>query len=220
MERETLFRLSLGYISWFKQRCNVLFLSRVLDKAAPVPAQEFVHEKRPLQLVVQLLKRWRDLYYTDAELAPISIVLTTLAGHAYRGERSVSQAFSSVLDGIVGFIDAARRSGVRLRVWNPANSAEDLSERWEQSRFAYASFESGIRDLHIRWSRLVARTESVNTGLEKLFGEPVKAVFLKRASQRRDARMAGELGVTGSGLITSLSSAAVPIRPHTFYGEE
>src|SRR5256886_9616023 len=38
---------------------------RVMEKAKPVPAQEAVHEKEPLQLAVQLLKRWRDLAFAE-----------------------------------------------------------------------------------------------------------------------------------------------------------
>ncbi|HMK21846.1 MAG TPA: nucleotidyltransferase [Terriglobales bacterium] len=86
----------IGYVGWFRQRSKILRVDRVLDRAAPVPPQQAVSEKSTLQLVVQLVKRWRDLYYTAgaAELAPISVVLTTLAAHCYQGERSVSSALT------------------------------------------------------------------------------------------------------------------------------
>jgi hypothetical protein len=129
----------LGYVKWFKKRGSILNIDRVLDRAAPIPEQEAVAEKDTLQLIVQLLKRWRDLYYrAEPELAPISVVLTTLAGLTYRGERSVSQALSSALGGMLLLVDASRRSGERhLRVWNPSNTAEDLSERWDSRPAAY-----------------------------------------------------------------------------------
>ena len=143
-----------GYIAWFEKQSRAIFIGRVLDKAEPVPAQEAVGEKRALQLVVQLLKRWRDMYYAevDAALAPISIVLTTLAGNTYRGERSVSRALDAALSGILGLIDVARSRGERLTVWNPSpNVVEDLSERWSGNAAAYGAFENGIRDFHRRW---------------------------------------------------------------------
>lgn len=192
----------------------------MFDKAAPVPVQQTVQHKKTLQLVVQLLKRWRDLYYQDTDLAPISILLTTLAGHAYAGERSVAKALGAVLDGTIAFIDHARTGGTPLRVWHPTNPAEELSERWAKNRAAYEAFEAGIRDFHRQWTTLVARNGNVNAELEKLFGQPVKAVLMKRAQQRREAGAAGKLGVTSSGLITSAVASAVPLRPHTFYGEE
>jgi hypothetical protein len=62
----------LGYVEWFKRKSRLLFVERLLEKAAPVPPQQAVGEKETLQLVVQLVKRWRDLYYADdPELAPI-----------------------------------------------------------------------------------------------------------------------------------------------------
>jgi len=197
-------------------------LDRILDKAALIPSQEAVSEKNTLQLVVQLIKRWRDLYYADdPTLAPISIVLTTLAAHAYRGDQSVSKALTSVLGGIVSFIEASRRSGERhLRVLNPSNLAEDLSERWDTNPAAYEAFEEGMRDFHRRWAQLIARGGNVNAELEALFGEPVSSVLKKRAKRIQDSRLAGKLGVASSGIITSAGPGAVKMRPNTFYGAE
>src|SRR2546422_3351034 len=174
----------LGYIDWFKQKSRILLLEQLLEKAEPIPAQEAVGEKNTLQLVVQLIKRWRDVYYCDADpkLAPISILLTTVAASVYRGEPSVSQALTSVLGGIVNLIDVSRRAGeCHLRVCNPSNLAEDLSERWDSNPVAYRAFEEGIRDFHRRWLQMIARAGNVNVELEALFGEPVKAVLRKRA---------------------------------------
>jgi hypothetical protein len=210
----------IGYAEWFKARSRILLVERLLEKAAPVPAWGPVEKKRPLQLAVQLIKRWRDLYFRDPDLAPISVVLTTLAGHAYRGEPSVSRALTSILGGIVRFLESARRGDVRLRVWNPSNLAEDVSERWDENPSAYKAFEEGIRDFNRQWSRLVARDRNVHTELEALFGEPVKVVLLKRAKRLQDARTEGKLGVTSSGIITSAAAGAVPMLRNTFYGAE
>src|SRR5579862_5317966 len=120
----------LGYIEWFKKRSSVLLVERMLERAAPVPAQQAVSEKNTLQLVVQLIKRWRDLYFVGkyAELAPISIVLTTLAAYCYKGEPSLSQALNTVLTGIVALIERSRQEGEQhLRLANPSNLAEDLT---------------------------------------------------------------------------------------------
>ena len=50
--------------------------------------------KLPLQRAVQLLKRHRDVTYANSTkeekaAAPISIIITTLAAHAYQGEGDV-----------------------------------------------------------------------------------------------------------------------------------
>jgi hypothetical protein len=195
----------------------------MVDKAAPIPDQKAVAEKEVLHLIVQLAKRWRDLFYqnVDPKLAPISIVLTTLAATTYRGERSVSQALTSMLNGILELIELSRRKGdVHLHLNNPSNIAEDLTERWDSNPAAYGAFERGIRDFQRRWSQLIARQLSAYSELTQLFGEPVAAALKKRAQSVQETRKTEKLGVTGIGRITPLAIASVPIKRNTFYGTE
>ena len=84
-----------------------------------------------MQLSIQLLKRARDVKFGDSALAPISVVLTTLAATHYAGEDSVSEAMARILAGITTVIDYADRSGKRIDVCNPSNSGEDFAERWD-----------------------------------------------------------------------------------------
>src|SRR5439155_11720784 len=137
----------------------------------------------------QLLKRWRDLrYQSKVEVAPISIVLTTLAGHYYRGERSVARALGSILTGIS---HAVRTIRPRLVVLNPSNPKEDLSERWDSAPKAYLEFVNGITELEEQWSQLLQATgiPNVTRILEKLFGEEIaKQVVEKQAREIQAAR--------------------------------
>src|ERR1017187_2646594 len=64
-----------------------------------LPALQATEEKTMLQLVVQLLKRWRDVHYANTESPPISIVLTPLAADLYTGEQSITTALLEVLEG-------------------------------------------------------------------------------------------------------------------------
>ena len=212
-----------GYVEEFEKRSKMIFVGRMLDKAAPVPDQQAVAEKKPLQLIVQLSKRWRDLYYAnlDPKLAPISVVLTTLAAETYRGERSVSQALTSMLGGVVDLIDLSRRRGEQhLHLHNPSNRAEDLTERWDSNPAAYGAFERGIRDFHRRWSRLLAHQVNTHSELTELFGEPVAAALKKQAQGVQESRRAEKLGVTGGGRIAPLGIASVAIKRNSFYGTE
>jgi len=181
-------------------------------------SKQAVGEKKPLQLAVQLIKRRRDLYFVDSDLATASVVLTTLAADPYRGEPSVSQALSSILAGIAMHIESAQRCGSRLRVPNPANQNEDLSERWDGNMPAYRAFETYLGDFHTRWSRVIEKRGNVNAELEELFGEPVKTVLKKQAKRLQEDRVAGKLGVTGGGLITVATSARLAMPQNTFHG--
>jgi hypothetical protein len=211
-----------GYIKWFKEQSGKRFVERLLEKAEPIPDQQAVAEKDTLQLVVQLFKRWRDRWYAavDPRLAPISIVLTTLAADTYQGEQSVSKAITSMLGEIVRLIDVSRRAGEsHLHLCNPSNTAEDLTERWDSNPLGYSAFERGIRDFQQQWM-LVTRGGNVNAPLESLFGDTVTTVLRKGTQKIQGSRLAGALGVTSAGLITSSAEAAMRVRPNTFYGEE
>src|SRR3984893_14811491 len=99
-----------GYADWFESRCELALKAliesrRLMAKAEPIPAQEATEEKAILKRVVQLLKRWRDVrYQREPKLAPISMVLTTMAAQAYGGERTVTEAMTSVLNNFVSLI--------------------------------------------------------------------------------------------------------------------
>jgi hypothetical protein len=198
-------------------------VSRALDKAEPIPSREEVRYKAPLKLCVQLLKRDRDLRYQGKpDVAPISIVLTTLAAHLYRGERSIALAMKNILSGICGLISS---SHPRLVVLNPKNPDEDLSECWDTKRGAYREFVAGICEFNAQWIALL-QTRGVHNAtrlLENLFGEELaRRVVEKRTQDMEALRSRNELGVKkGSGIITGLAGSSVaPIRPNTFYGEE
>lgn len=90
-----------------------------------VPTYEL---KTPLQRSIQLLKRHRDVMFADnAELAPISMILTNLAGHAYNGETDVYLALRGILSRMLSFVRADRP-----RVPNPTHPAEDYADKWSK----------------------------------------------------------------------------------------
>ena len=213
-----------GYADWFERRCElaieVLLAERgpILSKAEPVPDQEATAEKATLKRVVQLLKRWRDLHYEkNCDVAPISMVLTTLAAQNYEGQTSVSQAMSRILAKMVAMIDCANP---RIFVLNPANPKEDLSERWDDGA-QYAAFASGIKELNQQWSRTVAAVGMPNVckELEHLFGEPVRIAFTKQAGRLQELRDRSALRVTPAGIITAAPAVGVAMRANTFHGK-
>lgn len=212
-----------GYALWFESSANQLLVGQLLEKAEPIPDQEAVEEKATLKLAVQLLKRWRDVRYrSNCDMAPISIVLTTLSAQTYRGERSVARAIAKILTEIS---ELARTSYPRIKVSNPSNENEDLSEKWDTKPEAYREFVKGIADLDTQWTALMRTRgiDRVTRVLEGLFGEEIaKQVVEKQTRDIEAARGRNELAVKkGSGIITGLaSSSAIPIRRNTFYGDE
>jgi hypothetical protein len=210
-----------GYASWFEDRCaitiSVEFSQRKMAAdAEPIPAQEASEEKASLKHVVQLLKRWRDIYYQKhSDEAPISMVLTTLAAQYFRGHESVSQSMTAILSGIEAAIKVSAPG--RIYVFNPANPDEDLSERWDDPEH-YAAFVEGITHLCSVWEQLIASPalqKSVDI-LEALVGEPTKEAFKKQARDFQAARNASVLKSVSAGAISA--TVGNPIRQNTFHG--
>ena len=211
-----------GYAEWFERRCELVIEVlmaerwRVLAKAEPIPEQEATQEKATLKRAVQLLKRWRDMRYAkNMDVAPISMVLTTLAAETYEGQFSVSRTISGILDRLLALIESSKP---RIVVFNPANLREDLSERWDDPA-QYAAFVLGVRDLHAQWTKVMtaAGIPTVAQKLEAIFGEPVPVAVRKQADAIQELRRNAKLHTTPAGIISVAPSIGTAMRSNTFH---
>jgi hypothetical protein len=218
-----------GYSTWFDQQAlkqkrskTAAFYERkdIEPLRAPVPA----YHKRPLKLAVQLMKRWRDVYFRDDpdRLAPSSIVLTTLAAHLYDGADHPTDAVGTILNDI----NTLARSGP-IRLKNPSNPDEWITDRWAQRPDMYRAFLTAIEDFRVRWNELVERGRYPDFvgELKALFEEvPVTRAVKKFAESRLEGRRNGSLlmeRATGVIMTKGATTArAVRVKDHTFFGEE
>ncbi|HEY3382584.1 MAG TPA: hypothetical protein VGK32_12495 [Vicinamibacterales bacterium] len=120
-----------GFAAWFEGRTRPVATDRikrlleasVYASVEDVPPYEW---KTPLQRSIQLLKRHRDVMFEKArDKAPISMVITNLATHAYGGEADLFLALEQILTGMPRFV-----RDLRPRVPNPADPAEDYADKW------------------------------------------------------------------------------------------
>lgn len=117
-----------GFARWFESRAALgrdpSLLERVRAGAVEdVPPYEW---RTPLQRSIQLLKRHRDVMFADdAELAPISMIITNLAAHAYAGERDVADALRGIVARMSQYV-----LRVRPHVPNPTHPQEDYADKW------------------------------------------------------------------------------------------
>jgi hypothetical protein len=119
-----------GYARWFESRmrqATALLESRVREaRVASIDDLPAYRWKTPVQHCVQLLKRHRDVMF-DAlpDAKPISIIITTLAARAYRGEADVAAAMTQILLNLDAFVNSSAP-----RVPNPVNPDEDFADKW------------------------------------------------------------------------------------------
>ncbi|MGG0657251.1 SMODS domain-containing nucleotidyltransferase [Rummeliibacillus pycnus] len=212
-----------GYTSWFNDRSNQIRKSfEVRADIEPLPNDENIERKAPLKRAVQLIKRYRDIYFEeDPDSAPISIVLTTLSGHAYNGQVSVNETISHILNQILLLISESEK---RLVVLNPSNEKEDLSERWDGQPELYQSFVQFIRDFKISWQQVNALQglDEIAEKLKQMFGENIINQTLKEQAEHLEkARSNKGLAVLGTSglLVAATTENAVAVEKNTFYGE-
>ena len=142
-----------GYGEWFKTRMAVVLerRKRVLAERTNASVEDIPDYKvrTPLQDAVMILKRHRDhMFENRKDQRPISVIITTLAAHAYEGEEMIGEALVAILTGMERHIlwDNNRYS-IRTRAtrWktSPTSGRSIRSER-RPFRMA-AEGEDGIR---------------------------------------------------------------------------
>jgi hypothetical protein len=130
-----------GFARWLESRMGTfaemrrrdLVQRRLYAAVEDVPTYEL---KTPLQRAIQLLKRHRDVMFVDnPDVAPISMILTNLAGHAYDGEADVYDAVRGILARMLNYVRATRP-----RVPNPTHPDEDYADKWSKDLRLELSF--------------------------------------------------------------------------------
>ena len=77
------------------------------------------------------------MFAEDVEHKPISIIITTLAAHAYNEEPTISAALRSILAGMEEHIECR---GDEAWVPNPVNPAENFADKWDEEPKKQESF--------------------------------------------------------------------------------
>ena len=117
-----------GFARWFESRAALgrieAFGKSTRASVEPVPPYEW---HTPLQRAVQILKRHRDVMFQRAPaLAPISMIITNLAGHAYQGEQDLGETIGGIVERMGQYVRAATP-----RVPNPTHPDEDYADKWQ-----------------------------------------------------------------------------------------
>jgi hypothetical protein len=166
-----------------------------------------------------VLKLHRNEHFAaDLDSRPASILITTLAAHAYRGEGTLYEA---VLGAVERMPDYVERVDGAYSVPNPVEPRENFADRWsKRPALAQRCFEwlQSLED-DLRGADSVSGLDSVVARLSEGFGAgPVEKAAGRVAESFRTTREQGALGflATTGGLSTR---GSIPVRNHDFYGE-
>ena len=212
-----------GYGSWFYRRAAVELRKSIVLSESIKPVPKYLKEKLPLQRVIQILKRHRDVMFNGNDDKPISIIITTLAALAYKKETSLIDALISIINEMGNHIESRYDYNLGKYVkWiaNPVNPEENFADKWmeypQRERNFYNWLNQVKQDVHnITQQRGL---HHISEAMKKSFGESaVIKIFSMFGEKKYDTRQSGNLKMsTGTGILGSVGT--ISVKAHNFHG--
>lgn len=213
-----------GYGIWFENRAKVPGSEIRMMSEAVQPVPEYRARKLPLQRVIQILKRHRDMMFNGDEDKPISIIITTLSAKAYNKETDILEALVNVVERMPKFIEdrySEKHGKVIKWIGNPVNELENFADKWPDTPKKQQNFYKWLEQVKADLREASGKTELryIMESLKKPFGEKVvQRTFnnigenSRLLTEQGKGRFDAKLGVIAAG--------ASRIKPHTFYGDK
>ena len=201
-----------GFARWFEEkaalgRIRSLSGREVRAMVEEVPPYEW---QTTLQQSIQLMKRHRDVRFSNPEIAdfaPISMIITNLAAHAYGGEADLRVALGRIVEMMTGFVQAESP-----RIPNPADPEEDYAEKW----LAEPKLEDNFWEWHEALKvDLAALSDAIDQGKA---GEATTRLFAVELTEdelreiEKGQRSSGGPAIITSGLLKHTGPGAEPRR--------
>ncbi|QRP64103.1 hypothetical protein I6J77_01115 [Rhodanobacter sp. FDAARGOS 1247] len=155
-----------GYADWFYGRMRTVFdarreYMRLVEAKIDVADIPNFRVRTPLQLAIQLLKRHRDLQFSEQQISakPTSIIITTLSALAYQQEATVAEALTRILGDMDRFI---RQDGRGFWIANPADPRENFADAWNEDAAKAEAFHSWLAVARQDFGRALASDSSAD----------------------------------------------------------
>ncbi|MFC1497345.1 nucleotidyltransferase [Verrucomicrobiota bacterium] len=212
-----------GYADWFRMQMSISTSTiykrtpDLMEKYAAVEDVPTFRFKTPLQRIIQILKYHRDIRYGDDEDKPISIIISTLAAHAYNNEDDLIIALQNVLPRMLNYIE--ERDGIRW-ITNPVNPLENFADKWpdhpEREKKFYEWHAAATESMEL-FLGASAGLQNLNEGLSKIAGDDIaKRVMSRYGTATLEARKSGKLkAAKGTATLGVIGTA---VKGHNFHG--
>lgn len=215
-----------GYGRWFFNAADVTTLRKTMmfsESVNPVP--KYSKEKLPLQRVIQILKRHRDIMFNGDENKPISIIITTLASNAYNKETSIIDALVNVVNNMNSYIEQRydQNLGKSIRwISNPVNPEENFADKWIEYPQRETNFFKWVDQVKSDIQNITQKRglQYIAEEMKKSFGEQaITKTFSNIGERNLNLRQSGALKLaTTTGILSSVGS--VTTSAHNFHGND
>ncbi len=208
-----------GYAIWFAHRCRTHNeVNRALNMNSIMPLNQYTETKSTLQRIVQLLKRHRDIIFNGDDDKPISIIITTLAARAYKGETDLLEGFCNVVDGMKSYCHQDKFGKYVIK--NPVDPEENFADKWVTHPRRKENFFKWVEKLIKDKEKIL---EKVGVELCETLGDAFGTDLAKRCFEERtlthksDAEKS-KLKVATTGIMGSVGRTLNA--KNTFYGKK
>ena len=207
-----------GYAEWFKSCMEIQF--NAIRKSIAESIQLRVEDvpeykiKTPLQRTIQILKRHRDIWFEenqstyDQDAKPISIIITTLAAHAYNNEVDLQQALLKIVMEMPRHIKS--HSNGAAFIPNPVNPLENFADKWQEYPIRKVCFMDWLKQaqLDLTTALKLSNVQSVGESLEPSLGKRV----ISEAQQKLYERTSRSTSAVAASVSRQLSRLDVTHR--------
>lgn len=213
-----------GYAGWFYNEADVSLRKSIMLSESVKPVPIYQKEKLPLQRVIQILKRHRDMMFKGDGDKPISIIITTLASMAYKKEISIIDALINVATNMGSYIENRfdPTTGRYIKwIANPVNPEENFADKWVEHPQREKNFYKWLGQVQQDIQYIVQQRglQYISEAMKKPFGEQsVTKTFSTLGEKSLNLRQGGNLKMNiGSGILSSIGT--VPVASHNFHGK-
>lgn len=208
-----------------KKRVLISMSSRVekvinasVATVAPAPSRMTSDNKTVLQLLIQILKRHRDIHFYERKDGPSSAIIAALASASYLGHQDLYEAVWNALDRMHLFVNP-----VTPRVPNGGYLEEDYADRWgerppDREAAFWEWYQKAQRDF---MSLSEFKIANASRTLSPILGEQGVKEGLRSFDQNHVAmkRKHGTLGVVPVlGTLAGTSSGVKAAKQTSFFG--
>ena len=207
-----------GYAMWFAERCKNYTEKRECITEDIMPIGKYVKNKTVLQRIVQILKRHRDIMFKDDEDKPISIIITTLAAKAYKGEDSLLEGLVNVISSMEEHLTNDQYGNYEVR--NPANPEENFADKWPTHPKRKENFFKWLQQLKYDINSIINATgQQLRANVGRSFGDRFsQELFNMQTEQHKNSALSGDIKVAATGTLSSIGKTLNA--KNTFYGKK
>ena len=182
-----------GYAEWFrsrmKKRVSAIRKSLIQRQVHNLPEYKV---KTPLQRAIQILKRHRDIWFDknqpvyDEKAKPSSIIITTLAAHAYYNESDLQQTLLKILTQMPHYIEYYDNGATLIR--NPVNPLENFAAKWQEHPVRKECFMNWLNQVQHDLTEALELSDihSVEKSLKSYLGKQTIKEGLQNLSKRNE----------------------------------